>query len=783
MLKNLMEAVLSPLPKRNSVPPQKFSPSQSQGIVRRKTRQTKSNTDSDVPIGQSGRGRGRPPKDSVVKNKLKATQRGEKIQIKPTDGGHVVTLQAGTYEVFKKVLCSMYQSRQQTICGRPVVFGTPQENIIAHSTTIQMQSDGRQYTINLYHSTCRILANGKNPEQFYKDFIDIISFIRSGQQAGHIPVDDSVNEVLRRYLEEHLTSVNDSEADSGHSSDRGNTADPTHPEGARTTRTSNKTAIVQSTVRKKALNSNACNKSLPSSQLPAIQSNSNTSATNGNIVLEDLANVISNDNLAQANLHKACTQSPNPTHHSAMLNSEASFVDNSNRDAGFHDAPDNLISDPERPLIMHQGAGNAPTTPSTAGSPTDGQPIIPMQLYIPPPRDSKTDQPNDLSENRGQSEAGNQGTSNTQSTNGPKQLEDGSNQRGRGSRAKNKKAEEEMSKDELLAHLRKREAALQKKEDAVKLQAAKQDNLQRDLAHARAHIAMLEDKVKELEQDKRDLNQKLLIASNSGNTNSGPTYTHPQPTPEYQAPTQPPIIQPGYTDLSHQMDLLRLESKYSNELLQARHNHELQQIRHSQEIQNMRLQNAIEKLTPAQPQINSFAPFSPLQVLQHPHQMYYGTMPSGPFPLGGTPLVQQLHQSTKQPSKKVPYNQYVPNPASQPRNQQRKHTKSPKKPTHAEKEASPEKSPVKDNKAATAGSSQHTEESTSPEANTVPDGNARSSTSSDTRKSQSSDTSASPNVGNVMSQAADVTSEAGGQDFLTQTRLSNHDTMATRGQP
>ncbi len=26
-----------------------------------------------------------------------------------------------------------------------------------------------------------------------------------------------------------------------------------------------------------------------------------------------------------------------------------------------------LIADPERPLIMHQGVGNAPTTPSAAG--------------------------------------------------------------------------------------------------------------------------------------------------------------------------------------------------------------------------------------------------------------------------------------------------------------------------------------------------------------------------------------------------------------------------------
>ena len=97
MLKNLMDAVLSPLPKRNSVPPQKYSPVQE--IVRRRTRQTH-NAASDVSRGQSGRGRGRPPKQSVVKSKLKATERKDKIQIKETDGGHVVTVMSKMLPTF-----------------------------------------------------------------------------------------------------------------------------------------------------------------------------------------------------------------------------------------------------------------------------------------------------------------------------------------------------------------------------------------------------------------------------------------------------------------------------------------------------------------------------------------------------------------------------------------------------------------------------------------------------------------------------------------------------------
>ncbi len=615
--------------------------------------------------------------------------------------------------------------------------------------------DGKQYTINLYHSTCRILANGRNPEQFYTDFKDIVFYIRSEQQAGRIPLDDNVNEVLRQYLEEHLTSEGNNKVGRDRHSVRGNTSDTAPLESTRTSRTSNKTASEQSTVRKKALNSNACNKSLTSTQMPAIQSNSSDS----NIVIEDLANVISKDNLSKVNPQETFTHRTSSIQQSTPLNIVENFADQNSGDAGFQDAPDYPIFYPERPLVAPQVSEPEQITPSTAESTpdnTDGQPMMPMQRHIPLPRNSKEGHPDGtekiadvITEGRAQSETTNQGSSGNE----------GPSQRSRNSRAKTKKAEEEMTKDELLAHLRKRETALQKKEDSVRIQAAKHDNLQRDLAHARAHIAMLEDRIKELERDKRDLNQKLLIASsnpnldNTANTQASQVF-YPQPTQAQPISAQLLQNQPSNSDLLHQIDIMRLETKYSNELLQAKHNQELQQIRHNQEIQQIRMQSAIDRISPAQAQISTFTPYRPPLIQPYPLQMYYGNMPGGPFPLGGTPLAQHLQQPTKQPSRKPPYNQYVPNPSGQRRTSGKSAPKAPKSPKQAEKEVAEE-------------------------SNSIPDERENID------NSQESDATTSQSKRDVTGDNKDASgrNESQEEDFLSQTRRTNHETMGTRDQP
>ncbi len=92
------------------------------------------------------------PKPHAIKNKIKSAQRENYISIEETDGGTVVILQAGFYEIFKRVLLMFYGNPGTVLGGRAFKFGTPRENNVTHTTTILVHSDDKVYTINLYHS-------------------------------------------------------------------------------------------------------------------------------------------------------------------------------------------------------------------------------------------------------------------------------------------------------------------------------------------------------------------------------------------------------------------------------------------------------------------------------------------------------------------------------------------------------------------------------------------------------------------------------------------------------
>ncbi len=664
---------LSPLPKRVSTPPEKYSPpSQAHSS---KVRKTKSDAKSEAKASKQSKGR-KGPTQSVVKSKIKATQRAEKIHIKPTDGGHVVTLQAGTYEVFKRVLCTMYEAKQQTLCGRSIEFGSPKENPISHVTTIPMRSNGVQYTLNLYHSTCRLLANGKSPQQFYQDFRDIVFYIRSEQASGNIPLDDQVNEVLKSYLEDHLMSdVNqDSTQESQHAE---------LPERRQTRNTRSKTAVdnsLQSTVRDMAIANGAENKSLSFSQPLAIQ-HSNAHNPDSNIVIEDLANVIQSSDPTQVNQDKipdmmhASQPSDSANTNTIHLDSDFSSGDN------FQDAPSDPIIDPEFPIQSPSHVPEPVPTNSQVES-TNQPPVLnpppPMQSRIPASRETHTAHTPEIT-----GESGDRGRQTqdverndqsrvpisqpiSENPDGPADnlsdnINNGTqsqNQRGKG--RKQKKAEEEMTREELIAHLRKRETALQKKEETVRLKALQQENQQRDLANARAQIAMLEERVRELEQDKRDLNQKLIMMSEKAGT-ATPSFTQP-------VHVQPPA-HPSNSEILHQMNIMQLESRHSNEMLQARYSRELMELRHSQEVQQIRFQNAMERITPTQPVVSNFPGIS-LPPYQNLQSMHYGMMLGSSFPLVGNPYMSQRPPQNIQPPRKPKYNTFIPNPGKQQNHRQ-----------------------------------------------------------------------------------------------------------------
>lgn len=119
-------------------------------------------------------------KDKALDKKLKATNRKHPITTEITGGGIRLYLQAGLYELVRRILPSVYEehypgnvekSRQVDKTGN-----------VVHET-VRLQSQGNAvYTINLYHTSSSLLVNGKDQAQFLER--DLPKILRSSDEAA-----------------------------------------------------------------------------------------------------------------------------------------------------------------------------------------------------------------------------------------------------------------------------------------------------------------------------------------------------------------------------------------------------------------------------------------------------------------------------------------------------------------------------------------------------------------------------------------------------------------------
>ena len=188
------------LSKRIRAPAVRFSPSVTPKARRGRTTRSSSRKVQTPKPAPSRTG----PKSRAIRSKLKSANRQHHIVMEETGGGTVVTLQAGIFEIFKALLLMFYKNPGTVLEGRAFKLGSPRDDNITHTTSIPVFSNDQAYTVNLYHSQSKILANGRNHAQFAQDFNLLINFIRSQQVIGGIPVDAEVNEVLKQHLEAKL---------------------------------------------------------------------------------------------------------------------------------------------------------------------------------------------------------------------------------------------------------------------------------------------------------------------------------------------------------------------------------------------------------------------------------------------------------------------------------------------------------------------------------------------------------------------------------------------------
>ncbi len=186
---------------------------------------------------------------------------------------------------------------------------------------------------------------------------------------------------------------------------------------------------------------------------------------------------------------------------------------------------------------------------------------------------------------------------------------------------------------------------------------------------------MLEDRVKELEEERRVLQQKLLVSTRPSTTPMPPAQEMPTSQP-YQH-TQP-NNDSRYENLLHKMDIMSMEMKHSREISDLKQQH-LQQ-------------NLLDRISHLQstagpPQISlPAAHIAPVQMAQNALYGYPNVFmpPFGPtqghaYQYNGHLMQQYPPRLPQQPSKK-PAERYIPNPSPRPQQTQNSKGKTPTPP-------------------------------------------------------------------------------------------------------
>ena len=151
--------------------------------------------------------------ETSLKKKLECARREENVRIEETEGGTRIYFQAGAWEVFRAAISEYY--RTFSVRGFKCEFErhtdskqNVQGEIIKVIPTTEAKVKSGGYTINIYHTKCSILVNGKGYEKFRKtDLTKIQKEIVNAKNNGLVdPV--SLNNAIKEALEQALANHN-----------------------------------------------------------------------------------------------------------------------------------------------------------------------------------------------------------------------------------------------------------------------------------------------------------------------------------------------------------------------------------------------------------------------------------------------------------------------------------------------------------------------------------------------------------------------------------------------
>ncbi len=161
------------------------------------------------------------PSKAVIQSKLQAANRQENVSLIPTSGGIVVSFSAGSYELFKRIFTDAFiHAAGLTLENRYIqAQSSVNEHAAQYTSTIRVSSqdvvslESANYTINFFHSKCKILVNGKDETRFPHDLKLVLNNISRKQEYGTYPSDECLNDAIRDILESRLHQSDESTAE------------------------------------------------------------------------------------------------------------------------------------------------------------------------------------------------------------------------------------------------------------------------------------------------------------------------------------------------------------------------------------------------------------------------------------------------------------------------------------------------------------------------------------------------------------------------------------------
>ncbi|CAG2248026.1 unnamed protein product [Mytilus edulis] len=144
--------------------------------------------------------------DKALLKKLEATQRSTSMEYKQTNGGLVIKADAATFELLKHATVAYFEELPCNIGKATIQRETDSSKNATVQITIKMKEKcGKTYTVNLYLTTCTLMVNGKNPENFgdrdIKEIHKLIENVNNGDKNKTIT---KLNEIMKSKLEQAL---------------------------------------------------------------------------------------------------------------------------------------------------------------------------------------------------------------------------------------------------------------------------------------------------------------------------------------------------------------------------------------------------------------------------------------------------------------------------------------------------------------------------------------------------------------------------------------------------